>query len=476
MVAYYGLTPEVNAFRLTMMGAGPAAHVPAAAGFETASVTHAQGAVQMANTAAATAATYSGLGSAAMMAATVTHSGWMSTAAIAAQRSAKCVESGMGLYGTAVASTIPFGTVVANRVRDATLQSTNILGVNTIPIAETEAEYGEFWGQNASAMTGYLSGVTSLVSALSVPLPLMPGMANPAEALAAGVSASGMSLGLQGASAALSQATQVGATGLSGASSMMGTGLSAATNGASTAAEQATQGSTAPGMLGAPPGSASPSRPGGAPASTEGTGFMQSAQAMMGPMMQAPQALAGAPQMLGQVGQLPSSMFGQASGLVSPMMSGLGGGGFGGGAPGLGAGGLSSAGGWSGLGLANGGYAGGGAPVAASLSKPSGIGVGGSSAMAGPVGVPQKWWNAPGAPDSAATSMAGPRGGVTGTVGGAPMAPGMMGVPPGRSNGQRGHGEIGEADQQVVTEDGAGEGVPVYTDDGGVVYVGGREV
>jgi PPE-repeat protein len=472
VVFYPALPPETNAFRLTMMGAGPAAHVPAAAAFEAASVTHAEGAVQITNTAVSTASTYMGAGSIAMVQSALEHGAWMSTAAIMAQRTATTVESGMGLYGTAVASTVPFGVVVSNRVRGATLQATNILGVNTIPIAENEAEYVEYWGQNASAMTAYLAGITSLVSALAIPLPLIPGVANPAEAVAAGVTASAMSLGLQGATTALSSATQATATSVTAASAAVSTGTTGATSGAPATAQS---GQTAsPGMLGAPPPTASPSAPGSAP--NDAGQLMQTAQTMMGPMMQAPQAvMSGAPQLLSQAGQIPSSMAGQVSGLLSPAMPGATGGFGGSGAPGVGIPGLTTAGGWSGLGAANGGYAGGGSTVAASLTKPSALA--GSNAMAGPAGVPQKWWNATGSED-AKPMVAGPRGGTaTTSAGGAPMGgTGMMGMPAGGSSGRRTRDDVTEADQTVLTDEGFGDGVPVYTDDGGVVYVGGQEV
>ncbi|GAB5901233.1 PPE family protein [Mycolicibacterium mageritense] len=471
MVLYHVFPPETNAFRLTMMGAGPAAHVPAATAFETAAVTHAQGAVQVTNTAVNTASTYVGLAGAAMVASAVQHGAWMSTAAIAAEKTAKTVEAGMGLYGSAVASTVPFGVVVSNRVREATLQATNILGVNTIPIAESNAEYAEYWGQNASAMMTYLAGITNLVSALSIPLPVIPGAANPAAAMTAGVTASGMSLGLQGATTALSQATQATASGVAATTTAVSSGTSSAASGGPAAAQSGQN--AAPGMLGAPPGAASPTAPGATP--NDAGQVMQTAQTMMGPMMQAPQALmSGVPGLLSQAQQIPSSMAGQVSGLLSPAMSGASGGFGGGPTPGVGIPGLTSAGGWSGLGAANGGYAGGGSPVAASLTKPSALA--GSNAMAGPAGVPDKWWNTPGSADTKPT-VAGPRGGVTTPAGGGmPMGTGMMGMPAGGSSNRREHADVHEADHTVLTDEAFGDGVPIYTDDGGVVYVGGQGV
>ena len=166
----------------------------------------------MAATAAATATSFVGAGGQAMLQCAAQQSTWMQTAGAFAQKSAATITEGTRQYGTAAASTIPFPTVVANRVREATLKATNIIGQTPPAIAEANAEYAEYWGQNAGAMMGYLAGITGLISSLGVPLPVMPGAANPAAPAAAGVAAAGMSLGLQGAGAALSGATQAGTT------------------------------------------------------------------------------------------------------------------------------------------------------------------------------------------------------------------------------------------------------------------------
>ena len=182
-----------------MAGAGPTAHVPQVTAFETAAITHTQQATQMAATAAATAASFVGAGGQSMMQCAAVQSTWMTTAGAFAQKSAGTIGAGINAYGSAVAATIPVPTVVANRVREATLQATNIIGQNNPAIAESNFEYGEFWAQNAGAMMGYLTAITGLVGSLAAPLPVLPGAANPAAAAAAGAAATGMSLGLQGA-------------------------------------------------------------------------------------------------------------------------------------------------------------------------------------------------------------------------------------------------------------------------------------
>jgi hypothetical protein len=98
---YWGITPEVNAFRLTMAGAGPTAHVPQVTAFETAAITHTQQATQMAATAAATAASFVAAGAQAMMACAAVQSPRQSTKGRFAQKSAGTIGAGINAYGSA---------------------------------------------------------------------------------------------------------------------------------------------------------------------------------------------------------------------------------------------------------------------------------------------------------------------------------------------------------------------------------------
>ena len=454
---YWGIPPEVNAFRLTMAGAGPTAHVPQVAAFETAAITHTQQATQMAATAATTAASFVGAGGQSMMQCAAVQSTWMTTAGAFAHKTAGTIGAGINAYGSAVAATIPVPTVVANRVREATLQATNIIGQNTPAIAESNIEYGEFWAQNAGAMMGYLTAITGLIGSLAAPLPVLPGAANPAVAAAAGAAATGMSLGLQGAGMALSGAAQAGTAALSAGTGAVTTGAGAL----SAATSQGAQGTQAGTASSAPAGAGAPASPGAQQA--DPSQALQSAQGMLGPMMSAPSmATSSIGQLFSQAGQLPSQMGGQLSGLLSPALSAAGGGFGGGGTQGLGAPGLGAGGPWSGIGTSTGGFAGGGSPVSAALTKPSA-----GAGMTGSVGVPSAWWNNATEADKVAAGVRG----AGGPMGAGPMGPGMYGMPGGAGAGsQRKNRDLGDADRSVLVDDGVGDGVPVYTDDG-VVYV-----
>ncbi|MGH3556036.1 MAG: PPE domain-containing protein [Mycobacterium sp.] len=458
---YWGIPPEINAFRLTMMGAGPTAHVPHITGFEAAAATHVQQGTQMAVTAATTGPSFVGVGGAAMMAAALPSAAWISAAGAHAQAAAATIQAGVDGYCAAAAATVPYPVVVANRVRETTLEATNILGQNTPAIAEANAEYAEFWGQNAGAMMGYLATVTGLLGPLSVPLAPVPMGANPAGMAAgvAAVAAQGAALGAQALSAGFSQGTSA----LSGAGSA-GVGVAAgAAAGAGSAAQAAAQAG------GAEPQAEAPGVPPGGKA--ESGELLQSAQAMMGPAMSAPSTLSSAvSEPLSQAGQLPSMLGGQFGGLMSPALSAATGG-FGGGPGALaGAGGVGSGSPWPGLGSGNGGYAGGGSAVSAALTKPSA-----GAGMAGPVGLPAGWWNST---TAAAEPEAGkPVAGLRGTAAPASgaMGPGVYGMPAAAGRPRRSQSrEVGDADKAVVL-DGAGDAVPVLTDDG-VVYAEGQGV
>jgi len=79
------------------------------------------------------------------------------------------------------ASVVPPPLIAANRAELAQAVQTNILGLNNSVIAQLEAQYGEFWANNASAMYGYAgsSAAATKISSFTD----APAIANPAAAL-----------------------------------------------------------------------------------------------------------------------------------------------------------------------------------------------------------------------------------------------------------------------------------------------------
>lgn len=451
-VNYWGLTPEINAIRLTT-GPGAAAMAPVVAAYTASGITHMQQGAQMMMTAATTATgSWQGQGGTAMMAAAVPKSEWQIEAGAHAEKASCLIGEAAAAHATAVAATIPYPVVIANRIREATLQATNIIGQNTPAIGEADAEYAEFHAQNATAMTGYATAAAGIASGLSVPLrpPMVTG-ANPAG-LAAGVAGMGAQgaqtvaqASMQGLSAPLQAAGQA-------ASSAAPAALSAASSGS---AESGTQ----PGDVGTT-GTPQLGQPGG-------SDLLGSGQSMMGMASALPQALQGMTQPLSQLAQAPMQMGGQLSGLMGSM----------GGGPG---GGLSASSPGANLAASMNGVSGafnsGGGPVSAALTKPAGAGLGG-----GPIGMPSAWWGPASASDgSAATGQNKPtaaaRAGTAAFGAGAPAGSGMPGMMPmgaagaGQRRDQGTHRSEDDTALSVVLDD--ADAIPILTATG-VVYTDG---
>lgn len=86
---------------------------------------------------------------------------WMRQTAAQCEHAARQATAAVAAYEAAFALTVPPPMVEANRVRLSTLVVTNLLGQNTPAIMATEAEYGEMWAQDATAMYAYAADSAS---------------------------------------------------------------------------------------------------------------------------------------------------------------------------------------------------------------------------------------------------------------------------------------------------------------------------
>ncbi|ULP45334.1 PPE family protein [Mycobacterium lentiflavum] len=111
-----------------------------------------------------------GPASAKMAASVQPYVAWLQTTAAAAERAGAQANAAAAAYEAAFAATVPPQVVAANRILQSNLLASNIFGQNTSAIAATEAQYGEMWAQDASAMIGY----TSASRAASEMMPLRP--------------------------------------------------------------------------------------------------------------------------------------------------------------------------------------------------------------------------------------------------------------------------------------------------------------
>ncbi|OBH98569.1 PPE family protein [Mycobacterium sp. E2733] len=107
-----------------------------------------------------------GTASATMAAAVQPYVTWMTTTAAQAEEAAAQARAAAAAYETALASSVPPPLIAANRAESMQLQATNVLGQNTPLIAQLEAQYGQFWAQDAAAMYSY-AGQTSTATKMT---------------------------------------------------------------------------------------------------------------------------------------------------------------------------------------------------------------------------------------------------------------------------------------------------------------------
>jgi PPE-repeat protein len=149
------LPPEVNSGRM-YVGPGPATLLAASAVWQgLAADLHSAASSYQSVVSGLTDESWVGPSSMSMLAAITPYLQWMRTAAAQCEEAATRATAAAAAYETAFAMTVPPPTVVANRIRLATLIATNSLGQNTPAIAATEAEYSEMWVQDATAMYDY---------------------------------------------------------------------------------------------------------------------------------------------------------------------------------------------------------------------------------------------------------------------------------------------------------------------------------
>ena len=130
---------------------------------------------------------------------------WLTAAAGQAEQTAGQARAAASAYQVALTSMVPLPEIAANRTQLAALTATNILGQNSAAIATTEAQYGEMWAQDATAMYSYAG--SSAAASRVTPFTAPPSTTNPAGAAsqaAAVTQASGTATG-NGVQSALSQ-------------------------------------------------------------------------------------------------------------------------------------------------------------------------------------------------------------------------------------------------------------------------------
>lgn len=176
---WHGMPPELNTARL-MAGAGEAPMLQAAAGWEALAIFLETQADELAGSLAALSSSWSGAASERAVTATTPMIAWLRTTALQAQKRAMQATAQASAYATAMATTPPIPEIEENHITHGVLESTNFLGVNTVPIAVNETDYlVRMWNQAAGAMDAYQA--ETVMNTLFEPIPpmtpiVMPGV------------------------------------------------------------------------------------------------------------------------------------------------------------------------------------------------------------------------------------------------------------------------------------------------------------
>lgn len=185
---YEALPPEINTGRL-MLGAGPTPMFQAAAAWETLAISLETQAEELAASLASLTGSWQGQASEQAVTATTPMVVWLRTAALQSQKRAMQAIAQANSYMLAMAVTPPLPEIAMNHVTNATLNATNFLGVNAVPIGINEADYVRMWEQAAAVMFGYQAETTAntIFEPILPAQPIvMPGIGEMALSMASG--------------------------------------------------------------------------------------------------------------------------------------------------------------------------------------------------------------------------------------------------------------------------------------------------
>ena len=190
MVTDFGLLPpEINSARM-YMGPGAVSMLAAANAWDGLAAVLNSAAVSYGTVIAGLAVeSWLGPASASMAAAAAPYAGWLSAAAIRAERTAAQARTAAAAYEAAFAMTVPPPLITANREQLMSLAATNLLGQNSPAIEALQAQYAEMWAQDAAAMFAYAASSETASTLLPFTAPTQA--ADPAGPAAAAAAVSG---------------------------------------------------------------------------------------------------------------------------------------------------------------------------------------------------------------------------------------------------------------------------------------------
>ncbi|BCZ20359.1 PPE family protein [Mycobacterium senriense] len=157
--------PEINSARM-YAGPGLASLLAAAGSWDALSAELASTAESYESVLAGLGLQWAGPAAESMAYSAARYMGWLQATAEQTKQTAMQARTAAAAYEQAYAMTVPPPVIAANRALLASLVATNIVGQNTAAIADTEAQYSDFWAQNTAAMAGYSASSTAATTQL----------------------------------------------------------------------------------------------------------------------------------------------------------------------------------------------------------------------------------------------------------------------------------------------------------------------
>src|ERR1700761_5779055 len=196
MLDFGALQPEINSGRM-YAGAGSSSLTTAASAWSALAAELNSAALGYQNVVTQLSGEeWLGPASTSMASAVTPYVTWMKTTATQAEQAAAPANAAAAAFEQAFASVVPPPLIAANRATLAQAVATNVLGQNTGVIAQLEAQYGEMWAQDATAMYTYAG--QSAAATKVTPFTAAPQVADPtaaAKQAASNASATGTAAG-----------------------------------------------------------------------------------------------------------------------------------------------------------------------------------------------------------------------------------------------------------------------------------------